>query len=179
MKYEEPKQLSDGRFFARASNDNGSKIFAQLNSSIIINSEEITLQLSKNGSHKIKTIDNDVIQDAKVHSVSWFGREVQQKTLDTAYNHSVTSEDYMNVAKSTKVPLIYYDSNKTLKDSSLLENGTVCDVLLEMVGVWFLKKTFGVQWRIVQVRDIKRVKVPEYLFQDDEEEKQDEEDDYT
>jgi hypothetical protein len=84
----------------------------------------------------------------------------------------------MNVTKSTKNPLTYYDSNKTLKDSSLLENGTICDVLLEMVGVWFLKKTFGVQWRIIQVRDTKSVKVPEYLFQDEEEEKQ-EDDDYA
>ena len=179
MKYEEPKQLSDGRFFARASNDNGSKIFAQLNGSTIINADEITLQLSSTGLQKVKSIDTDVLQDAKVNSVSWFGREIQQKTLDTAYNYSVTSDKYMNVTKSTKNPLTYYDSNKTFKDSSLLENGTVCDVLLEMVGVWFLKKTFGVQWRIVQVRDIKRVKVQEYLFQDDEEEKQDEEDDYT
>lgn len=178
MKYEEPKQLSDGRFFARASNDNGSKIFAQLNGSTIINADEITLQLSSTGLQKVKSIDTDVLQDAKVNSVSWFGREIQQKTLDTAYNYSVTSDKYMNVTKSTKNPLTYYDCNKTLKDSSLLENGTVCDVLLEMVGVWFLKKTFGVQWRIVQVRDTKSVKVPEYLFQDEEEEKQ-EDDDYV
>jgi len=178
MKYEEPKQLADGRFFARASNDNGSKIVAQLNGSTIINADEITLQLSSAGLQKVKSIDTDVLQDAKVNSVSWFGREIQQKTLDTAYNYSVTSEKYMNVTKSTKNPLIYYDSNKTLKDSSLLENGTICDVLLEMVGVWFLKKTFGVQWRIVQVRDTKSVKVPEYLFQDEEEEKQ-EDDDYA
>jgi hypothetical protein len=178
MKYEEPKQLSDGRFFVRASNDNGSKIFAQLNGSTIINADEITLQLSSVGLQKVKSIDTDVLQDAKVNSVKWFGREVQQKTLDTAYNHSVTSDKYMNVAKSTKAPLVYYDSNKNLKDASFLENGTVCDVLLEMVGVWFLKKTFGVQWRIVQVRDTKPVKVPAYLFQDDEEEKQDEDDDY-
>ena len=178
MKYEEPKQLSDGRFFARASTETGSKIFAQINGSTIINSDEITLQLSKSGSLKIKSVDNDVLQDAKVHSVSWFGREVQQKTLDTAYNHSLTSENYMNVIKSTKNPLTYYDSNKTLKDDSLLENGTVCDVLLEMVGVWFLKKTFGIQWRIVQVRDTKSVKVPVYLFED-EEEKQGDDDDYA
>lgn len=180
MKYEDPKQLPDGRFFARASNDNGSKIFVQLNGSTIINSDEITLQLSSAGLQKVKSIDTDVLQDAKVHSVSWFGREIQQKTLDTAYNYSVTSDNYMNVTKSTKNPLTYYDCTKTLKDSSLLENGTVCDVLLEMVGVWFLKKTFGVQWRIVQVRDTKSVKVPQYLFEDDDEEKQgDDDEDYA
>jgi hypothetical protein len=179
MKYEEPKQLSDGRFFARASNETGTKIVVQLNNSIIINSDEITLQLSSAGLQKVKTIDTSVLQDAKVNSVSWFGREIQQKTLDTAYNHSVTSDNYMNVTKSTKNPLTYYDSNKTLKDSSLLENGTVCDVLLEMVGVWFLKKTFGVQWRIVQVRDTKMVKVPEYLFQDEEEKQEEDDEDYA
>ena len=179
MKYEEPKQLSDGRFFARASNETGTKIFVQINGSTIINSDEITLQLSSVGLHKVKTIDTNVLQDAKVHSVSWFGRDIQQKTLDTAYNHSVTSDNYMNVTKSTKNPLTYYDCNKTLKDSSLLENGTVCDVLLEMVGVWFLKKTFGVQWRIVQVRDTKSVKIPEYLFQDEEDEKQEDDEDYA
>ena len=180
MKYEEPKQLPDGRFFVRASNDNGSKIFTQLNGSTIINADEITLQLSSAGLQKVKSIDTDVLQDAKVHSVSWFGREIQQKTLDTAYNYSVTSDNYMNVTKSTKNPLTYYDCTKTLKDNSLLENGTVCDVLLEMVGVWFLKKTFGVQWRIVQVRDTKSVKVPQYLFEDDDEEKQgDDDEDYA
>lgn len=176
MKYEEPKQLSDGRFFARASNETGTKIVVQLNGSTIINSDEITLQLSVAGVQKVKSIDAQVLQDAKVNSVSWFGREVQQRTLDTAYNHSVTSDNYMNVIKSTKVPLVYYDSNKTLKDASFLENGTVCDVLIEMVGVWFLKKTFGVQWRIVQVRDTKTAKVPVYLFQDEEKQEDDDED---
>ena len=49
--------------------------------------------------------------------------------------------------------------------------GTVCDVLLECTGVWFLKKTYGPVWRITQVRlksPPKKPKMLQYMFQDDD-----------
>jgi hypothetical protein len=178
MKYTEPKQLADGRFFVRASKDDNTRLFIQLNSSKIINSDELTLEVSSSVVSKIHQFDSEILQDAKVNSVSWFGRDVQQKTLDTAYSKSVTSDNCMNIVKSSKVPLVYYDVNKNVKNETELENGTLCDILIECVGIWFLKKTFGVQWRLVQVRDTKPIKKQVYLFEDDEEEKQDDDDDY-
>ena len=179
MKYTEPKQLSDGRFFVRVSKDDDTRLFIQLNSSKIINSDELTLEVANSVVSRIHQLDREILQDAKTNSVSWFGRDVQQKTLDTAYSRSVTSENCMNIVKSSKTPLVYYDINKTLKSDTELENGTVCDILIECVGIWFLKKTFGVQWRLVQVRDTRPIKKQAYLFEDEEEEKQDEEDEYV
>ena len=48
---------------------------------------------------------------------------------------------------------------------------TRCDVMLELSGLWFLKKSFGPIWRVIQVRVRGAPKAPdfpkEYLFTDD------------
>jgi hypothetical protein len=49
-----------------------------------------------------------------------------------------------------------------------IEANTVLDVLIELTGIWFLKKSFGLHWRVLQVRDIPVPKKQVYLFENQE-----------
>jgi hypothetical protein len=183
MIFGQPKQLPDGRYYLKVSTDEESKVIVQLNNVTLVtpfaSGDTVTLTL-KNGD-SITSIDSEVIETAKVNSTSWFGKEVQAKTLEAAYSRSIDSTATMNVSKSTanrKLTTTVFDHNKQQIDPNTLDENTVCDVLLEFSGVWFMKKTFGPIWRLVQVRRKKPTKVVAYMFNDgDEAEDDDEEND--
>lgn len=179
MKYEEkPRQLPDGRYYVKVSNDDDSRVFVQLNGVNVasdFSENDVTLSLNENAQAKIKDHDAGNIAAAKANCASWFGKELAEKTLTTAYAKSLTEAD-MNVSKIVIKDKVYtkvYAHDKTeLEDPELCEN-TPCDVILELSGLWFAKKTYGSVWRLVQVR----LKAPPkknkyvddvYMFQDEE-----------
>jgi hypothetical protein len=183
--YGTPKQLPDGRYFARASHDEGARVMIQLNKVKLLTkfdeSDDVTIELNEGALAKIGGVDENNIAASKVNSQAWFGKVLADQTLEAAYSKSVSGTT-MNLgkAKVTKV----FDHTKTAVESSVIEAGTVGDVILEFCGIWFMKKTFGSVWRIAQVRLLappKKSYPDEYLFQDDEtspEPEADAEDDY-
>ena len=69
-----------------------------------------------------------------------------------------------------KDKLRIYDTEKNIVDVDSLTEGTICNVVVELNRIWFVKRNFGPEWFTVQV---KVVKPPEtdpydgYLFQDE------------
>jgi hypothetical protein len=64
-----------------------------------------------------------------------------------------------------------YSHDKTEMNPDDLEEDTKCDVVVEYSGMWFLKKSFGPIWRLVQVRrraPPKKHYTDDYLFEDDQ-----------
>lgn len=191
-----PKQLQDGRFFVKATRDDGenARVFVQLNNTTILSEfsgdDEIILQVDESQREKLTAIDENTLRAAKELSSEWFKKDLSEKTLTAAYSKSV-SDDHMTVTKMThkgNVLTKVYDHKKTLVENPDIEDGTLCDVLLEFTGVWFLKKTYGPVWRLVQVRlkapprKKKIVAVPDYMFEGSASEPEsgdDEEDEYS
>jgi hypothetical protein len=67
-----------------------------------------------------------------------------------------------------EVRTLAFDSQKNPVDLQAVSSGTICDAVLELSGLWFLKKSFSPIWRIVQVRTRAVAKpVQSYLFADD------------
>lgn len=179
MDYGTPKKLPDGRYYLKVtSSATGGRVMVQLNKVKLLtkfdDSEEVTLQLSSAGVDKITAIDADILQAAKTNCVSWFGKQMGDETLDAAYSNSIQVTK-MNVSKASVkgqvVTKIYAPVDKQPLESSALDVGAECDIMLEFSGIWFMKKTFGSIWRIAQVRltaPPKKIYPDEYLFQDDE-----------
>ena len=69
---------------------------------------------------------------------------------------------------------VAFDTRKNSVDLQDIKEGTKVDALIELSGLWFLKKSFGPIWRILQVRVRAAPKAPEipkeYLFADEVEE---------
>jgi len=177
MKYEEkPRQIPDGRYYVKITNDDDKRVFVQLNNTHLVDNgdEDVTLTLSESNQAKIREYDAQNISTAKTHCENWFGKQLAEKTLETAYSKSLT-ETSMNVSKivvKNKVHTKIYDHTKEEVELTGEQN---CDVILELSGLWFMKKTYGPVWRLVQVRlkapPKKKVYVhDEYMFQDDDQE---------
>jgi len=177
MKFLVPQQLSDGRFFVRTRTSEDKRVFVQLNKVKLLTQwaegDDVTLHTE----YDFTSLDNDILQAAQENSTTWFGREVQAKTIDAAYQRS-SSSGTMNMPKSNKVQV--FDVDKSTFDPNELDAETECDCVIELMGLVFMKKTFSCNWKIVQVR---RKKVPQvsvyntYLFASDSESEKSEDDD--
>jgi hypothetical protein len=70
-----------------------------------------------------------------------------------------------------QVATLAFDTRKNPVELQDIQPETSCDVVLELSGLWFLKKSFGPIWRILQVRVRAPPKTPElpkeYLFSDE------------
>jgi hypothetical protein len=180
MIYGTPKKLPDGRYYLKASGADNGRVMIQLNKVKLLTkfdeSDEVTIELSQASVDRISGIDAENLSAAKQNSEAWFGKVMAEQTLDVAYTKSVQAGGRLNVSKATvkgSVVTKVYSHDKTISESSILEADTVCDVILEFSGIWFMKKTFGAIWRVAQVRMLsppKKVYPDEYLFQDADEE---------
>ena len=170
MKFTEPKQLADGRFFVKVSQDDDRNVTLQLNKVTLMSNfaeSEDSVTVGVQNKDSVLKMEQDILRAAKENSTSWFGREVQQKTLDAAFTRSLSDEGAMNLNKSKRGKIGYFNSDKQESQTPLnsLEVDAVVDMLVELTGIWFLKKSFGLHWRIIQVRDSPKPKKQLYLFE--------------
>lgn len=174
MEYGTPVKLPDGRYFLKMTNAlhqvNGVKLMESLTG------QNISFHISDAGQEIIKKCDEDIISKAKESKVAWFGKELSDETIQTAYQDSLT-DDVLAVAPAKlkgEVVLTAFDMKKNSVELQDVKEGTTCDVLFELAGLWFLKKSFGPIWRVVQVRVRGAPKSPifskQYLFSDSPEE---------
>jgi hypothetical protein len=104
--------------------------------------------------------------------VEWFGKELSDETITNAFQESVT-DGVLNASLTTvkgQTVTTAFDVQKNQLELQDVKEGTRCDVVFELSGLWFLKKSFGPIWRVVQVRTrtaARREPVNQYLFTDD------------
>lgn len=186
INFNEPKKTPDGRYYVKVTGDG---TFVQMDNVTMLSpfaeGDSVTLGLNDKSLEELRKYDALVLQAAKENSTLWFQREVQEKTLDTAYTRSFkdTTMNVSKVLKAGKLLSTAYDHKHEKIDPNSLTENTQCDVILEFSGVWFAKKTFGPTWRIVQVRTkTPRRPPPVYseqcLFKSQEEDPVSSDDDY-
>jgi hypothetical protein len=110
--------------------------------------------------------------------VEWFGKELSDETIQTAFQESVT-DGVLGASLATvkgQVVTVAFDTQRNSVELQDVKAGTTVDTLLELSGLWFLKKSFGPVWRVLQVR-VRGVARPvvktEYAFTDEPEEEED------
>lgn len=180
MNFSTPTKLPDGRYFAKCNE----KKLVQLNSVYMETSfaegDTVTFTLDSSHQDKMKPFDLNVLELAKSNSTEWFGREVQEKSLQAAFTSSF-KDGTMNILKSKNTTAWRKNADEKI-DPNEIKAGSKCDIVLEMSGIWFMKKTFGIVWRVIQIRLPAPPKPPTnsvYLFEDDpEEDEVEEEEDY-
>lgn len=158
-----------GEYHVKITNAGNTPVFHQLNN--------VSLSVHKDQNEAVLTGDvasldafNDAILEyANGHSEDWFGRKVAEGTLKKAFQSDV--DDGLTVDVNSELGVKYFSQDKELKDSGdLLQEDLYAHVILELQGLWFVKKNFGPVWRLVQVKDAppppKKSPYDEYLFQD-------------
>lgn len=164
MEYGKPVKLQDGRYFVKISSSSdvgGGRVLKQINGVEVLQ-EQNCFKVPCD----LKEFDDQIISQAEVCSEEWFGKKVDLEQLKKAFDSSVSSGIFeaSPVPKKTKV----FDCNRNEVSNEVLVSGVHCDIIVELSGIWFLKKSFGPVWRLVQARLKKESSFPrKYMFSDD------------
>jgi len=172
MLYNAPVKGDDGLYFVKALTDEKRKCFVQLNRVTIGDiSNEIVFDLNTDSNRsKIQAIDEGNLATARENCVAWFGKQLSDSVIDTAYTPSITNDQLTGECVTvTKI----FNSDQELVDADIMKQGKKCNVILEFAGIWFAKKAFGPAWNVIQVKVFDEPNLElypeEYAFQDDEE----------
>jgi Family of unknown function (DUF5871) len=171
MEYAKPQKLPDGRYFLRIS---GAR--HQVNGLVLqdsLASKSVNFKVPA-GVDLFSKIDEELL----TAKLEWFGKDLSDETITNAFQESVTDE-VLGASLATvkgEVVTMAYDTQKNPVALQDIKTGATVDALLELSGLWFLKKSFGPIWRVAQVRVrgvAKPVPAREYLFTDEPEEDED------
>jgi hypothetical protein len=175
MEYGKPQKLPDGRYFLKISGQRH-----QVNGIIAqdgLASKSINFKIEDQS--VFDTIDAELLTKAKESKVEWFGKELSDETIVNAFQESVTDGVLGASLVSVKgqVATLAFDRQKNPLALEDVAAGSQCDALFELAGLWFLKKSFGPIWRVVQVRVRTGTQVPNFpkecLFTDEVEDEDD------
>lgn len=175
MEYGKPQKLPDGRYFLKI---NGSQ--RQVNGLVLqddLSTKSVNFKVPE-GSEIFSAIDGELLTQAKASKVEWFGKELSDETIQTAFQESVTDGVIGASLASVKgqVVTVAFDTQKNSVELQDVKSGATVDALLELSGLWFLKKSFGPVWRVLQVRvrgATRPVVKTEYAFMDEPEDEED------
>jgi hypothetical protein len=175
MEYGKPQKLADGRYFLKIS---GAR--HQVNGLVLqgqITGRSVTF---KTDSKVFSDVDTEIVNQAKSSKQEWFGKELSDDWIQSAYQESVTTDGVLDASLSVvrgEVTCQAYDTQKAAVPLQDVADGATVDGILELAGLCFLKKSFSPVWRVLQLRvRTSKPKAPEYLFSDDPEERPDEDD---
>ena len=180
MEFSVPQKLADGRRFLKISG-----CMIQLNGVRLqegLGSTNVTIEVPESLHEKISARDEEIVAKAKEEKLTWFGADLKDETIQAAFQSSLT-DGTLGVALAKLKGVVVtkaFDCQKVAVELESVEAGTQCDVLVELAGLWFLKKSFGGVWRIIQTRVRGPPKPPtfptQYMFEDEVEEEQAEDD---
>ena len=175
MEFGEPKKLPDGRYFLKVTNGTH-----QLNGLVLqgaLDTKSVNFAIPE-GTDLFTKIDTEIVEKAKQSSVAWFGKELSSETITNSYQESVTDVSLGASLATVKGEITtgVFDSQRNALELSTVKDGTKCDIIMELSGLWFLKKSFGPVWRVLQVRVRGAAAKPvskEYMFNDEPEDDED------
>ena len=187
MEYGTPVKIPDGRYFLKVSAKGDTRVFHQVNNVQVdgtLTKETRQVNLRIPSKTLFANIDNELLSQAEVSKLEWFGKDVSAETIRSAYQASLSTDGELSASLAAikgKVVTTFFDVQK----NPVEEISGACDFLFELAGLWFLKRSFGPIWRVVQVRQRSAPKPKtkgypvEFQFADEPEPEAEEEDDPT
>jgi hypothetical protein len=141
-----------------------------------------SLQMSLNGDaeqmQQFKKFLNDFdmrnIDVASENSNAWFKKSLNANTVSELYNRTLKNPN-PNYPPMFKAKLPFkdgnfvgevYDTNKKLIDFSNITKACHVEAIVELTGVYFVAKEFGLSWKVIQLRVHPSDKVFGYAFAD-------------
>lgn len=164
MEFSAPVKVPDGRYYLKVTGDNR-LLFKNISVDSFV-AKPITLGLNDDQAQRVKGFEDAIMLKAKENAVEWFGRDVHVATIQKAFQSSVGLENKFETGLSTKkgdITTTFWGPGKTILDAES-DWSAGADVIVELSGVWFLKKSFGPIFKLLQVKSAETKRQPEYLF---------------
>ena len=137
-------ETHDGELRVAVTHDDGKPVFSQFDNVTVtaVTEESITFDT---GDTPLDQYDGTIAAAAVENSKTWFGRKVQATTIDKAYQPSTGGSLQCLRVENTKVW-------NTDREDAQVEVGQRCDVVVDLNRLWFVKRHFGAEWIVAQIR---------------------------
>lgn len=177
MEYSQPIKIPDGRYYLKVAKG-GERVFYQLNKvklsdDTLFSAKNLSFELNEMNQSIISAVEQELVQQAITSKMEWFGKEISDETISKAYQSALEGAVFQAPLATVngKVVTVAYDAQKVSVDMATIQKDATLDILVELAGLWFLKKSFGPIFRIAQIRagspPVQKKSFPtEYLFDD-------------
>ena len=131
---------------------------------------------------KMKELDNVILDKGVEMSKDWFGAKKKKEILEELYRPVVKlAKDPTKYAPTMKLKiqnlqqLEVYDTEANKMNSDSITSGAQIQAIIQCSSVWFVNKTFGVTWNLVQLRMKPPDRISGFSFKAEEEDDLEEE----
>ena len=174
LQFDTIDKTSQGEYSVKISTQDGNPVFHQINNVHLVVDLVDGESVVKGDLSSLDQFNSSILAYANEHSEDWFGRKVAEGTLAKAYQGADEDSFTADLRRDSDgaVATKYYSQDKELREVGDLSQGDVyAHVVVELHGLWFVKKNFGPVWRLVQIKDAppppKKSPYDDYLFQDE------------
>jgi len=181
MEYSQPVKIPDGRYYIKVTKG-GERVFYQLNKlklmdESLLATKNLTFALPEMACDILSAVEDELMSQAIASKMDWFGKDIANETISKAYQSALEGATFqapLATVNGQNVALAY-DSRKEAVQLDQIQKDAVIDVLVELSGLWFLKKSFGPIFRIAQIRvpnqaPARKTFPTQYLFDDAQDE---------
>lgn len=189
MEYSQPVKIPDGRYYLKVTKG-GERVFYQLNKLKLVDdnllaTKNLSFTLPESAVDILSAVEQELLSQAISSKMEWFGKEISDETIAKAYQSAIDHGTFQAPLATVngQTVVVAYDSNKDAVELKNIQKDSVVDVLVELSGLWFLKKSFGPIFRLAQIRvplqAASRKTFPtQYLFDDAQDEEGETDTDY-
>lgn len=124
----------------------------------------VTISCSQELEKGIRSIDGAVLHHAQARSLSWFGKELTSEQVLKLFKPSLCDSRMSAKCIDTDV----FDISRNLQTLDYVQDECPCLVVLDLVGVHFAKKRFGVTWNVTQILAKPQKRISAYAFDDED-----------
>ena len=138
----------DGLYHVKAMTDGGKRCYVHVKNVVVTEDTDDELAFDLSGAvgvENVEAIHANNITAANENSVTWFGKQLPEKTISKVY----TKQDTLSADKISATKVFGANRERLTEVPNLV--GSKCSIMLEYAGLWFAKKVFGPQWNLVQV----------------------------
>jgi len=141
--------LEDGVKEVSVRADDGKPLLVTLKGAQVVSvDDEVLLKVSD---ETVAQCEDVVLAKAKESKVAWFGKEIADSRLESAFTSSFsTDEKILSVHKAELVRV--YDAKRELVEDKELAKDDVVDVVVQLRSVQFLQKSFETEWVLHQAK---------------------------
>jgi hypothetical protein len=114
------------------------------------------------------------VQTAVNESATWFKKKISPDIVQTLYNPCMKQTDdryppmfrarFPTHPDTGRFMGDIFDVNKKLVNESCITPGCQVEAIVEMVGIYFVAKEFGVSWKVVQLKVYPSERLRGYSF---------------
>ena len=141
--------LEDGVKEVAVRADDGKPLLVTLKGTQVVSvDDEILLKVDD---ETVAQFESDILAKAKESKVAWFGKEIPDSRLESAFTSSFsTDEKILSVHRAEVVRV--YDAKRELVEDRELAKDDIVDVVVQLRSVQFLQKSFESEWIIHQAK---------------------------